>query len=124
MSKRGRAAWIVAGWGLYNVWLAAIIVPFGPPTEFERLGIYLSSEIFTMATAIAVWRLRKRPGVQPGRITRSGGPALALALAVMFAAWAWVLGVYIAYFAVPLLAYAVGKWRSERIAAREIQEVK
>lgn len=120
--RRGRAAWVVAGWGLYNVWLASVIIPFGPPTMFERFGIYISSEVFVMAMALAVWRLRKRPSRQPGVTSRSGGPALALAAAVMFGAFAWVLGVYMAYFAMPLLAYAVGKWRAERLAARQIEE--
>jgi hypothetical protein len=120
--SRRRAAFVVAGWGLWNLWLIFIIIPFGQPTEFERFGIYLSSEIFLAVMALAVWRLKHTPRRPMGVTTRSGAPALALALAVMFAGFAWTFGVYLAYFCVPLAAYAIGKWRSEHRAVQELEE--
>jgi hypothetical protein len=120
--SRRAAAFVIAGWGLWNLWLIAIIIPFGQPTEFERFGIYLSSESFLAIAALSVWQLRKHPRRPAGTTTRSGGPALAMALAVMFAGLAWTFGVFLAYFCIPLVGYSLGKWRSERQAEEEMEE--
>lgn len=104
----------VAGlWALINACLAGLLIAFWGPTAVWRLAMYWAAVTIVILFGLAVLRPR-RPHRSPAAGT--GAPSLALALACLVGGLAWVFGVYLAYFALPLLAFCVGRWRLERQA--------
>lgn len=108
----------VAGlWAGINAVLAGMLIAFWGPTAVWRLAMYWAAVAIVVLFGLAVLRPRPhRPHRSPAGGT--GAPSLALALACLVGGLAWVFGVYLAYFALPLLAFCVGRWRLERQAVR------
>jgi hypothetical protein len=121
-------AGVVAAWAAGNGVLTAILVAYGGPTLDWRAGLFAGGSFLVLVAAGLVMVVRNRErserpggGENVGQADKdrtepslpSGGPAIAAAAAVFVGGFAWVFGVYLAYLAVPLLAYAFGKWWAE-----------
>lgn len=113
MSRTGAA--VVAAWAAVNAALTVMLVLYGGPTLAARSIVYGAACALLLFAALAVLWFRRRqvPRLadhEPDSEPPSGAPALAAAGACLAGGLAWVFGVYLAYLAAPLLAYAVGKW--------------
>lgn len=117
MSRTG--AGVVAAWAAGNAALTVMLVLYGGPTLAARSVVYGAASGLVLVAAVVVLGFRRgrvpRPDAylqetEPQADPPSGAPALAAAGACLVGGLAWVFGVYLAYLAAPLLAYAVGKW--------------
>jgi hypothetical protein len=114
-SARYRAALPVVVWTGFNAILAVILVLFTSHSKAIELALYWSSVGLLVVLAGVVLVPDRRRGRQSvaGASAVTGAPAVALAGACLFGGLAWVFGTYLAYFAVPPLAFCVGRWRTE-----------
>ncbi|MBO0728028.1 MAG: hypothetical protein J2P57_02140 [Acidimicrobiaceae bacterium] len=116
MSSRGSAALVVGVWGAMNLVLTLVLFAFSSPTRGLALSIFSVSVAMLAVLAVLVAtstdrRIRRAAGTDAAR---SGAPGLAVAGAALAGGLAWIFGVWAAYFALPLLAYAVTKVAGER----------
>lgn len=112
-----RGGLVVVVWMLWLCVWAGVLYLFGGPTLDQRGPTYLFAILAVGATAVAVAFLpARRP--HPAGVKRTGAPALAVAAAFAIGGIGWVFGLFMAYFAVPLLAFALARWRDEWKAGR------
>lgn len=118
MSRTGAA--VVAAWAAGNVALTVMLVLYGGPTLAWRAATYGAASLLVLLAGAAVLWFRRRDVPRLGEApASSGAPALAAAAACLVGGLAWVFGVYLAYLALPLLGYALGKWLAEDRARGE-----
>lgn len=116
MNFRAHGSPIVWAWAGINAALAGVLVGFGGPTSNFRIPLFWGAVGILILAGAA---LLLRPAHLPKRRQSSGAVSLALAGACFFGGLAWVFGVYLAYFALPLLAFCVGRWRQDYRARGE-----
>jgi hypothetical protein len=104
---------VVAVWALENALLTLALVFWGGPTLVQRTWMFAAASLIIGLAALLMLVLRARYEPAVRRPPPSGAPALALAGAFLIGGLAWVFGVYLAYLAIPLLAYSVVKWRAD-----------
>lgn len=118
MSRTGAA--VVAAWAAGNAALTVMLVLYGGPTLAWRSITFGAASLVVLIAGLAVLWFRRddAPRLKEAPAS-SGGPALAAAAACLVGGLAWVFGVFLAYLAVPLLGYALGKWLAEDRARGE-----
>lgn len=105
-------------WGAINAAVATVLFAFGSRTSLQERAMYFSSAglIELLALVFLVFPSRPRAdvgGPRGGGQVRNGAPAAALAAACLAGGLAWVFGVFMAYFALPLVAFCLARWRAE-----------
>lgn len=118
MSRTGAA--VVGAWAAGNAALTVMLVLYGGPTLAWRSITFGAASVLVLLAGLAVLWFRRgdAPRLKEAPAS-SGGPALAAAAACLVGGLAWVFGVFLAYLAVPLLGYALGKWLAEDRARGE-----
>lgn len=111
MSRTGAA--VVAAWAAGNAALTVMLVLYGGPTLAWRSITFGSASVLVLLAGAALWFCRGEAPRLKEAPASSGGPALAAAAACLVGGLAWVFGVFLAYLAVPLMGYALGKWLAE-----------
>lgn len=110
--NRHRSGIVVLIWVLMLAALSGVLFIYGSPTYDQQGPIQIWAVLLMATVAVsAAFLPRWRPrGV---KVKRTGAPAMALAAAFLVAAVGWVFGVFICWFAVPLLAFCISRWRAE-----------
>jgi hypothetical protein len=108
-----RGAVVLLIWGLMNAVLAAVLVFFAGETKALELELYWASTGMLLILAAIVFVPDAEAHHRQTSAT-AGAPALAFAAACLFGGLAWVFGRYLAFLALPPLAFCVGRWRLER----------
>ena len=112
----------MAIWGAMNAVLAAVLFVFVAHDDLQERIIYWSAVAILVVTSAALLLVPRRPSVSApvpgGGQARNGAPAAAFAAACLVGGFAWVFGVYVAYLALPLLAFCVSRWRVEWAESR------
>ncbi|HET9078094.1 MAG TPA: hypothetical protein VFN68_14250 [Acidimicrobiales bacterium] len=113
----GRGAVVVAIWAGLNGVLAALLFVFSARASVQERAFYWGAVailVLTSGALLVVPRTRPvSPPSAPGGQARNGAPAAAFAAACLVGGLAWVFGVFIAYFALPLIAFCLARWRVE-----------
>lgn len=103
---------VALSWAGMLAVLAGVMYGFGGPTMIIRgpLDFWEVLIILFFAGVVAFWAGRP-PRPKKAKVT--GAPSMALAFAFLLCAIGWVFGLYMAYFAIPLLAFCISRWRAE-----------
>lgn len=128
MKKRstlvGRGAIVVLVWAALNAVAAGALFVFHSRSEWQQLSIYWSAVTVLVLSASALWLAPRRVVVSQPQHHRgqtfNGAPAAALAGACLIGGLAWVFGVLLAYFCIPLLLFCLARWRVERRVRKEV----
>lgn len=115
---KSRGALVVGIWACINLVIVSWHFAFNSDSQMQQLVIPWTMVGLVMLVTLAVLlvpRGARRPvGTPPGAgRSRNGAPAAAFAAACLAGGLAWVFGVFIAYLALPLLAFCVARWRVE-----------
>lgn len=120
-----RGAMVAAIWGGLLAINAAFMFAFHSSAAYQDHYIYWSCGVgFMVVTTLAVFLAptrvpaRTAPPHRGGR-SRNGATAPAFALACMFAGMAWVWGIYLVYFSLPLVLFCLARWRVEWAERRQ-----
>jgi hypothetical protein len=121
-----RGAVVLVAWGGINACLAAVLFAFGSRSSLQERAMYFSSAglVELLAVLFLVFPAKPRAdvaGPRGGGQVRNGAPAAALAAACLAGGLAWVFGVFMAYFALPLIAFCLARWRAEWAVRRKEQ---
>ena len=113
-------------WTGLNAGLAALLFVFTAHDDVLERAFYWASVGVLVITSSLLFLLPRRPSrsapVPGGGQAANGAPATAFAAACLIGGLAWVFGVFLAYFALPLIAFVLARWRvewAERRAGRE-----
>ncbi len=113
----GRGAVVAAIWAGINAFLAALLFIFSAHDDVLERAFYWSAVGIVVAVSTLLLVVpRRRPRSAPipgGGQAAHGAPATAFAAACLIGGLAWVSGVFIAYFALPLVAFILARWRVE-----------
>jgi hypothetical protein len=100
-----------------NAVLAGLLFVFSARDEAQARAFYWAAVAILVTTSAALLlvprgpsRLAPTPG---GGRSANGAPATAFAAVCLIGGLAWVFGVYLAYFALPLVAFILARWRVE-----------
>lgn len=115
---KSRGALVVGIWTLINLVIVSWHFAFSAVSKMQELIIAWSMVGLLAVTTLAVLlfpRTPRRPvGTPPGAgRARNGAPSAALAGACLAGGLAWVFGVWVAYFALPLVVFCLARWRVE-----------
>ncbi len=121
---KSRGAQIVGIWMLINLVIVSWHFAFNAYSELQELIIGWSMVGLLVLVTLAVLLFPRRPrravGTPPGAgRSRNGAPAAAFAVACLAGGFAWVFGVFVAYFALPLIAFCLARWRVEWVERRQ-----
>lgn len=118
----GTGASVILVWATLNAVLAAILFYFSSASIWQERAFYWAAVAILLLTSAAVLLAPRRPSrtapAARGGQARNGAPAAAFAAACLAGGFAWVFGVYIAYFALPPLAFCLARWRVEWAESR------
>jgi hypothetical protein len=119
-----RGAVVAAIWAALNGVLAALTFVFNSHSAVQQRAFYWAAvAIVAVLSALLLWlpRGRARSAAVPagGGRSANGAPATAFAAACFIGGMAWVFGVFVAYLAVPLLAFVAARWRVEWAERKE-----
>lgn len=113
----GRGAVVVAIWAGLNAILAALLFIFSARASVQERAFYWGAVAILVLTSTGLLVVpRSRPVSAPsqhGGQARNGAPAAAFAAACLVGGMAWVFGVFVAYLALPLIAFCLARWRVE-----------
>lgn len=113
----GRGAVVVAIWAAINAFLASLLFIFTAHDDvLERAFYWAAVGILVVTSSLLLVVPHHRPRSAPvpgGGQAANGAPAAAFAAACLIGGMAWVFGVFIAYFALPLVAFILARWRVE-----------
>ena len=113
----GRGAVVVAIWAGINGVLAALLFIFSAHDDvLERAFYWAAVAILVVTSSLLLVVPRRHPRSAPlpgGGRAANGAPATAFAAACLIGGLAWVFGVFIAYVALPLVAFILARWRVE-----------
>ncbi|HMC39098.1 MAG TPA: hypothetical protein VKI19_05505 [Acidimicrobiales bacterium] len=113
-----RGVSVVAAWAVLNGVLASLLFVFDARDEDQERAFYLGAVAIVAVASIALF-FRPSPQRPGGRLRGGdGGAAPAFAAACLIGGLAWVFGVFLAYFALPLLALVAGRLWAEWKASR------
>jgi hypothetical protein len=108
---------VVAVWAALNAVNAGVLFAFSSRVSVQERAVYWAAVgllAVTSALVLLVPRHRARSAPVPsGGRAANGAPAAAFAAACLVGGLAWVFGVFIAYFALPLIAFILARWRVE-----------
>lgn len=112
-----RGALVVLIWAAMNAILLVIHYAFPSNLSAQERWVYYGAVTILVAFSVALFlvrphRARSAP-VPSGGQPANGAPAAAFAVACMMGGLAWVFGVFLAYLALPLLAFALARLRVE-----------
>lgn len=114
-----RGAIVCAIWTFLLVITTTIQYGFGASSIGQEHDIWWGfgvgiMTVVTLAVLLAPVKIpaKTAPPVGGGQ-TRNGAAAPALAAACMFAGMAWVWGIYLVYFSMPLVIFCLARWRAE-----------
>lgn len=109
---RHHGAVAVLVWGGMLAVLAGVMYAFGGPTMEIRGPLdFWEVLIIVFFAGLVAFRPGRPPRPKKAKVT--GAPSMALAFAFLLGAIGWVFGLYMAYFAIPLLAFCISRWRAE-----------
>lgn len=116
-----RGASVVVIWAALNAVLAGVLFIFTSKSITQELAFYWAAVGILLLTALAVFAVPRRPiDAERGRAQPyNGAPAAAFAAACLIGGMAWVFGLFVAYFALPLIAFCLARWRVEWRLRRE-----
>lgn len=119
-----RGAQIVFIWMLINLVIVSWHFAFNAYSRLQELILGWSMVgllgVATLAILLVPRRPRRPVGTPPGAgRARNGAPAAAMAVACLAGGLAWVFGVFVAYFALPLVAFCLARWRVEWAERRQ-----
>jgi hypothetical protein len=113
----GRGAVVVAIWAGLNGVLAALLFVFSAKTSGQERTFYWAAVAVLALTSAALLAVPRTTSVSApshhGGQARNGAPAAAFAAACLAGGLAWVFGVFVAYLALPLIAFCLARWRVE-----------
>lgn len=113
----GRGAVVVAIWAGINAFLASLLFIFTAHDSVLERSFYFSAVGILVITSSLLLLVPRHPArsapVPPGGQAANGAPAAAFAAACLIGGLAWVFGVFLAYFALPLVAFILARWRVE-----------
>lgn len=121
---KSRGAQIVGIWMLINLVIVSWHFAFNAYSRLQELILGWSMVGLLLLVTLVVLLFPRRPrlpvGTPPGAgRSRNGAPAAAFAVACLAGGFAWVFGVFVAYFALPLVAFCLARWRVEWSERRE-----
>lgn len=121
---KSTGALAVAIWMLINLVIVSWHFAFHAHSMTQQLIIAWSMVgLLAVATLIVLLfprRPRRAVGAPPGGgRSGNGAPASAFAAACLIGGLAWVFGVFMAYFALPLVAFCLARWRVEWAERRQ-----
>ncbi|HET9076737.1 MAG TPA: hypothetical protein VFN68_07385 [Acidimicrobiales bacterium] len=113
-----RGALVVGIWTVINLVVVSWHFAFPAVSQLQELIIAWSMVgllvVVTATVLLFPSRTRQPVGAPPGAgRARNGAPAAAFAVACLAGGLAWVFGVFVAYFALPLVAFCLARWRVE-----------
>ena len=116
MKKRG--ALVVGIWMLINLVVVSWHFAFNAYSRLQELILGWSMVGLLLIVTVAVLAFPSRPrtpvATPPGAgRSRNGAVAPAFAAACLAGGLAWVFGVFVAYLALPLVAFCLARWRVE-----------
>lgn len=112
-----RGVLVVTIWAALNAVLVLIHFAFPSNLSPQERWVYFAAVGILIAFSIGLFAVR--PGrarstpVPGGGQTANGAPAAAFAVACMMGGLAWVFGVFLAYLALPLVAFTLARLRVE-----------
>lgn len=113
----GRGAVVVTVWATLNGVLAGLLFVFSAHASVYERAIYWGAvAILVLLSSFLLLVPRHRARSEPvpsGGRSANGAPATAFAAACLVGGMAWVFGVFVAYLALPLLAFVLARWRVE-----------
>lgn len=119
-----RGALVCGIWTLLLVALAAAEFGFRSRSVYQQYTIWWACGVGLMVLTTAVvllWPVRaplpRQHADRPGR-AGNGAAAPAFAGACLIAGMAWVWGLYLLYFAMPLVVFCLARWRVELAVRR------
>lgn len=118
-----RGVLVVAVWAAMNATLVVIHYAFPSNLSPQERWVYFGAVGILIAFSTALLlvrphRARSAPVPGGGRAA-NGAPAAAFAVACMMGGLAWVFGVFLAYLALPLIAFALARLRVEWAERRD-----
>ncbi|MDE3205831.1 MAG: hypothetical protein KGQ66_16610 [Acidobacteriota bacterium] len=118
-----RGVLILVVWAAMNAALALIHFAFPSELSPQERWVYFGAVAILVVFALALFAVRPhraRSAAPPGGgRSANGAPAAAFAVACMIGGLAWVFGVFLAYLALPLIAFNLARLRQERAERRE-----
>jgi hypothetical protein len=112
-----RGASVVAIWAGLNALLAALLFVFSAHDELQERAFYWSAVAILVVTSAVLFLAPTRPvrsaPTPGGGRSANGAPSASFAAACLVGGLAWVFGVFLAYFALPLVAFVLARWRVE-----------
>jgi len=113
----GRGAVVVTVWAGLNSVLAGLLFVFSAHDDVQERSFYWAAVAILLITALMLFAVpRRSPRSAPvpgGGQSANGAPAAAFAAACLIGGLAWVFGVFLAYFALPLIGFVLARWRVE-----------
>lgn len=117
-----RGTVVVVIWAGLNSVLAGLLFVFSSHSDVQERAFYWAAVGILLLTSLALLLLPRTRSVtappEGGGQARNGAPAAAFAAACLVGGMAWVFGVFIAYFALPLIAFCLARWRVEWVERR------
>lgn len=120
-----RGVLVVIVWAAMNATLAFIHFGFPSNLSAQERWVYFGAVVILIGFSTALLfiprhRARSAPTPSGGR-SANGAVAPAFAVACMMGGLAWVFGVFLAYLALPLIAFVLSRFRVEWSERREEQ---
>jgi hypothetical protein len=121
-----RGVLVVVIWATINAVIASIAFAFTSNLSPQERGVYFAAVLILVAFSTAllfVPRHRARSAPTPGGGRAANGAiAPAFAVACMMGGLAWVFGIFLAYFALPLIAFVLARLRVEWTERRQEEQ--
>lgn len=112
-----RGAVVVVVWAGLNAFLASLLFIFTAHDDvLERAFYWAAVGILVITSTLLLVLPPHRPRAAPvpgGGRSANGATATAFAAACLVGGLAWVFGLFLAYFALPLVAFILARWRVE-----------
>jgi hypothetical protein len=104
---------VVVIWALLNGVLAALLFVFDARDSDQERSFYFAAVAILAVTSLALLVIPRRLAARP--VARGDGAAApAFAGACLIGGLSWVFGVFLAWFALPLVAFVAGRLWAER----------
>jgi uncharacterized membrane protein YiaA len=113
-SVASRGFSVVVIWALLNGVLAALLFVFNARDSDQERSFYFAAVAILAVTSLALLLIPRRLGARPVAARGDGAAAPAFAGACLIGGLAWVFGVFLAWFALPLVAFVAGRLWAER----------